>query len=315
MASKLSCCALVAILLSQGSGIAQAQNYAGDVTPAQCESIMSNAMNNPARSDTLSYTRHCAGFADSMVVLLRRLGRVAPDLAIYDGVAIVSGMYAEGPIYEAALLLARDTSEPDLARVAALSILLSYVTVGHIPFRPSFLADYTDSGDVCVGTNSIAGGEFPLPGTTPLPSGYRGAILGLARSIVEGSSSDKVKFLATCLVSQLTSWPPAIYQPENVSFSTSDFSFVKQCGRKFLLRNASNAAVSTYLIWARVDSYGAENEAAWTGKSRMYNLEPRPEGEPYSEVTWTVPGADSVAVVRTTRYVPLMHEAVNTTPC
>lgn len=287
-----------------GSPVASA--IEGQYTPAQCDTVASNALSNPARRDTLIMVRSCPGkFGPVMATILGQTGLVTTDFETYRLVVSMAAQFSESEVFSEALGIAADGSEPELARVGALLIVGSMVYPGGIVPELERFQNYPAGGAVsgCMPSFADVGGIFT--GESPIGSTARGVVDSLAGVLVASSAPRSVRFVASCLRALLHPYTGyGLGLPPKPPFNPlADFSYVRLCGRRFLLRNASYHSVALYLYW----SSGARG---WT-------MPPRAAPAAYSESSWTVPDTSSVAGVNliTAPYTNLMNETPDNSSC
>lgn len=274
-------------------------------TSAECDTIAAAASARPFVHDTLVIVVACPShFGSTMSGLMSTYSLASSHPSTYGLLFTIVSQYRNPSTLDEALDIAVDASAPLLARTWAVITMLNYRFGKDRRLSGSDLASYSGPVEGCALPGSLSlGGSY-----SGFPSSWYEDIDEVAATLVNSAAPLPVRHLATCILEQLKAVQTAndmlLVPATNYTFNPStDFSYVKQCGRKFLLRNASYVSVSVLLIWA--DTYPG---------NRFYVLPPRKEGESYSEVSWTVPGSNSYAGVG---YLAqsLMTETPNNTPC
>jgi hypothetical protein len=288
----------------------EAQRFDIGLTAPQCEAIVANALANPTRLDTLHLVRNCPGkFGPVMIELLQRPALMTNAWSLYKHIITFSASFREDDIFDAARDVAVDGSAPYLARVAALVILNAYTSGSVIPMLDRYVG-YAGPPSGCSG-GGVSATPTTWPGEDELSSSAGTQALSVAKTVLASSSAAGLKYLASCIETNLDVSGMGLVPVEVPSFTPStDFSYVKQCGRKFLIRNASNAWVSMTLNLAPSSPPGPNIVKQWTAP-------PRPEGAAYSEHTWTAPGAGTAWIKQIPPGFPYLMPPteVDVTPC
>lgn len=286
------------------------QDFDIGLTTAQCDTVVSNAASNPAHRDTLRLVRNCEGaFGPTMADLLEETALLATDTTTYFDIVYLAAQFREDEIFDRVRAIATDAGQPAIARAAALAVIYSYITPNGVEPQLEYLRTFAGSGGGC--TSAASSSVFTHPGETSLGSNAPEQALNTAAAILSSGAPNVVKFVASCIYSRLYRGNSGAVPIETPSFTPStDFSYVKQCGRKFLIRNASNAWVSMTLNLAPSSPPGPNIVKQWTAP-------PRPEGASYSESTWTAPGAGTAWIKQVPALSPhlMAPTAVDTTPC
>ncbi len=305
----LASCTLTLALCSVYS--LPAQLYDIGLTGPQCDSIVENALDNPARQDTLRLVRHCAGdFGTVIGQLLERTDLISTDLEAYLDIIMLASKFNELDVLYAALAVAEDEGKPAFGRAASLAVVESLVSPSGVdPFIVRQYLSYSGPSTGC--SMVIAADRWLLDGESPVSQGDAEYALSVAESIAASGAAPAVKHAASCIVNTLKPRELTLGSADIPTFTPgTHFSFVKQCGRKFELRNSSDAWVNVRLQWDANEFDG-----------KTWAMPPKPKGESYSSATWTVPGSGNTAIV----YYPdnwpltggsaLMSETPNNTPC
>jgi hypothetical protein len=242
-----------------------------------------------------------------MAGLIEDFSLAASDTATYNVIFSMISTFRDDDIYFSALEIAGNAGAPELARAWSLIILTNYYSgIGLSYVGPDFVG-YGGGAAGCL----LAGSPIVSGSYSGFPATMRADLLGVAESILAGANPTGIKYLAGCLKAATE---PLVFDPNDVQDETftpsTDFSYVKQCGRKFLIRNASNAWVSMTLNLAPSSPPGPNIVKQWTAP-------PRPEGASYSESTWTAPGAGTAWIKQVPALSPhlMAPTAVDTTPC
>lgn len=286
-------------------GSAQIHESLPTLPTAECDTISIAATARPFVHDTLDKVGQCPShFGATMAGLMSNYSLASTHPATYGLLFTMVSQYPTPATFDEAMDIAVDASAPLLARTWAVITLLNF----------RFNTDWRLSGDQYLSYSGPVGGcglsgSLGLAGSfSGFPSAWYNDVDDLATAVVNSAAPLPVRHLARCIQSEAqaerTADQLSLGTVTNTTFNPStNFSYVKQCGRKFLLRNSSYASVRVKLVWG--DYSGAE---------RDYMLPPRKEGESYSEVSWTVPGSNSYAGVG---YLvqSLMNETPNNTPC
>jgi hypothetical protein len=291
--------------------VLRAQVYDMGLTGQQCESIVANAMSNPARADTLRRVRFCAdAFGPVMAALLKRTDLVLGESKTYLGIAELASQFDEVEVLYAALAVAENKAAPAFARVASLAVVRSLVSGSGVEvFLMERFINYSGPGSGCSSPRSAE--RWKLGGEAPVEERDRQYALAVAQAIVASDAAPAVTYMASCIVNAMI---PRIRNlgPADIPVfhSAVDFEWVRQCDRNFVLRNKSAAWVSVSLQWGSHEEDG-----------KVWSMPPRPFGAPYSEATWTVPGTGSTAQVYYPAIWPsggsgiLMSQPPDPTPC
>lgn len=289
----------------------QAQRFDIGLTAPQCEAIVSNALSNPARTDTLHLVRHCPGqFGPVMSELLRRSDLPATDWPLYKHIITFAVSFREADVFDAALALAVDTSSAYLGRVGALFLIHMYTSGKESVNTDRYLDLFIGSGEGRTG----CGGTYSWPPTTwpgevDLPTSAKEQALSAAREVLASASEAGLSVLASCIRDDLDRTGAGWSVPTEFTPST-DFSWVRQCGRRFLLRNSSRA-------WVSMERSLLAMTVPPTLHYTRWSFPPRPEGAAYSEETWIAPGAGTASIRQIPPVSPYLMPPteVDVTPC
>ncbi len=286
-------------------GRISAQDFDIGLTGPQCKEIVDNAYSNPAKIDTVRLVRHCRGeFGPVISRLLLETALISSDLEAYKEIVLLASSYMEKDIFHTARYLAEGSGVPYLARIAGLSILNAYASSGGITPDLAFYQSYSGASTGCGGGGG-SGEQVTYAGETDLPYDVYAQALQSAKEVIANANEAGLKFLASCIRARISSEGIG-GGPDPASFTASThFSHVKQCGRKFVLRNSSRGWGLVELAWG----VGGGNY-----ETREFTLPPRAPGSSYSETTWTIPGTDRYAKVSHNSSL-IMNETPDDTPC
>jgi len=287
-----------------------AQGFNAGLTAAQCDSVVANAIANPTNADTLRLVRFCPdAFGPTIADLLTdRTDLLSGNQATYFLIVDLAMKYIEDDVWDAARGLAVDGSAPELARTGAMLILLAMSQPGGTELSLQQFVGWAGPSTNCTAsaptTSLIEMGEEPVTGD------WITSVLSVVEAVRSSSAPASTKFVATCIKLALQPLDGRI-PGDPVSFvPATHFSYVKQCGRRFLLRNSSTA-------WVTLEIYLSSSSPPYGNVYRRWSMPPRPEGASYSENTWTAPRAGTAWVKS---YLPnpvtlMQPTSVDTTPC
>jgi hypothetical protein len=231
---------------------------------------------------------------------------LASDTATYHRIFELASQLRNPTIWDAALAIAADGGAPTIARLWSLIVLTDYASSDGVSLDGRRESVYANATYGC-----YPGGDGSSTGpTNGFPSEYSITAGTLARAIIGSGATVSLKHIAGCLLNvtePMEEWDTSI--PDTFVPSTH-FSYVKQCGRKFVLRNSSNAWVSVVLSYVPISPHDPAVYRPWT-------MPPKPADLSYSQTTWTIPGirtdANSVRVKH--NGTSIMIEVASNTPC
>lgn len=260
-----------------------AQTY----SPAQCSTIIGNALSHPANRDTLALVEYCPNAFGPTIASLLQDQAVYADSALYDEVVWRATRRQEPELFTAALSIAQDAGATRLQRLSAIQILIKYFSPAaetNVRGMPQSFARV----DLC----TLGGGRQAAAGENPLPANARATALGVATAIGNAPGPDAVRVLAHCLIAATTINPDYIDPPgrPNTNFTpATDFQVQVLCGRRLQLSNTSYAAVSLRLVWG-------DNAAQITAnnQARDYTLPGRTITNPVFQTVWQVPSSTAL---------------------
>lgn len=243
-----------------------------------CDTLVARAMANPTASDSLLLVRTCPGrFGPMMASLIVQFAPQTDTVASAVVFSLASG-WREPEIYDSAEALASNAALPDMTRMWALKILTDYESPAGVAISVPMMHSLVGS------TPGICNPEaFPdlavKDGDAPLPSDHVARSAGVAASVLAGSASGRVKFMASCLKSVLE--PPALDDSPPLAgpFSWDSVSVVHICEGHYKIRNANP-------VWTTVILYQfGWNEAQDGWREIKVSLPPKPANADYSEVS------------------------------
>lgn len=264
------------------------------LSPAQCRVAVREALARPSKLELLGPLASCrSDIAPTIAALMKRYSLVR-DTATYSRAFEIAAFHSYmNEIVDTAFVIAGDQGAPLLARSWSLVVLINHnydevVLDGRNYVVPRAGQYYCD----------IPGGSSHGPNRrTPWSVSRKAQSTRLTEGILASTAPPGLKALASCLRAlDDTRWDfvgPLPKRFNNLFFPALDFEYVVQCGRRFLLRNKSFAAVAVTLWW------GSTKDS-----SRTWTMSPRPEegeGAPYSEGRWTAPPGDTLIRVTVAR--------------
>lgn len=126
MRAALLTCLSVTCLAADVSSQVPAQ-----FTPAECASISANVLSHPQRLDSLRMMYGCPAYRGATFAPLLGNASLTADTALYASIVGYAVAYKEAAIFDTAMSLASNAAAPDIARIGAIHVLISYVDLGY----------------------------------------------------------------------------------------------------------------------------------------------------------------------------------------